>query len=320
MQKRKAEIKFAFIEGTKEMDKKLQNPVVVAILALFSCFLWGSAFPAVKTGFLWFHINGTGSQILFAGYRFFLAGIFTLLLGCILEKRFLMPKRSSGPYILGQGILQTTIQYVFYYIGMANTTGTKGAIISGSNGLIAIIAAHFILKSEKMTWRKWCGCTLGLAGIVIVNLQPGAWGSGVHLLGEGMILISAIAYGFSSITLKMISHRESPITITAYQLLVGGIVLIALGWLMGGVVTGFTIKSTALFIYMALLSTVAFSLWTLLLKYNAVGKISIYTCAIPIFGVLLSGLLLGESILEFKNLVALMLVSGGVVVINRASS
>lgn len=57
------------------MDEKLQKPVVVAILALIACFLWGSAFPCVKTGYEWFHVEGVGSQILFAGYRFFLAGV-----------------------------------------------------------------------------------------------------------------------------------------------------------------------------------------------------------------------------------------------------
>jgi len=301
------------------MDKKLQKPAVVTALALLSCFFWGSAFPCIKIGYQWFRIEGAGSQILFAGYRFFLSGLFTFLIGCIIEKRILTLKRSSIPYIFGQGILQTTVQYIFYYIGMANTTGVKGAIISGSNGLISIVAAHFILKSEKMTWKKWMGCILGLTGVVVVNLTRGAWGEGPRLMGEGMVLISAAAYGISSVMLKLISHRESPIAITAYQLLFGSTVLIVIGWLMGGEVTGFTVKSTALFLYMALLSTAAFSLWTLLLKHNPVGRVSVFTFMIPVFGMFLSGLLLGEQIFSLKNLMGLLLVSGGIIVVNRNS-
>jgi len=298
------------------MGLKLQKPAVVTILALVSCFLWGSAFPCVKIGYEWFHIKGTANQILFAGYRFFLAGVFTFIIGSILEKRILMMKKSSFLCILGQGVLQTTIQYFFFYIGLANTTGAKGSIISGSNGLISIIAAHFMLKSEKMTRKKWIGCILGLAGVVVVNLSPGAWGEGFNPMGEGLIVICAVSYGISSITLKKISHRESPMTITAYQLLLGSSLLIAAGWLLGGEVHGFTIKSTFLFLYLALLSTGAFSIWTVLMKYNPVGRVSIYIFSVPIFGVVLSGLLLGEQILSVKNLTALVLVSIGILIVN----
>ena len=298
------------------MEKKLQKPAVVGMLALISCFLWGSAFPCVKIGYEWFGIKGVASQVLFAGYRFFLAGVLTFIIGSIIEKRFLTMKKSSFPYILGQGVLQTTIQYFFFYIGLANTTGSKGSIISGSNGLISIIIAHFMLKSEKLTWRKWTGCMLGLAGVVVVNLSPGSWGEGFHLAGEGMIFICAFSYGFSSITLKLISNRESPFTITAYQLIFGSVILIGAGWIMGGTVSGFTVKSTLLFLYMALLSTIAFSLWTILLKYNPVGRVSIYIFSVPIFGVALSAIILGEQIFTIKNLLALILVSGGILAVN----
>ena len=90
-----------------------------------------------------------------------------------------------------------------------------------------------------------------------------------------------------------------------------------IGWLLHGDVGVFTWKSAALLFYMALLSTVAFSLWTLLLKYNPVGKVAVYGFTIPIFGVLLSGILLGETIFSVKYLAALLFVSGGVILVNR---
>ena len=80
-----------------EKDKNARiftNPFVRSILALFCCLLWGSAFPCVKVGYEWLAIHDAGSQILFAGYRFFLAGIFTFLLGCAAEKRGMVPKRA----------------------------------------------------------------------------------------------------------------------------------------------------------------------------------------------------------------------------------
>ena len=120
--------------------------------------LWGSAFPCVKIGYELLQIKTTGSQILFAGYRFFGAGILTFLMGCIIEKRVLTLKKSAIPYVAGIGIFQTTLQYIFFYIGMANTTGVKGSVINASNAFVSIIVAHFLVKGERMTWKKAFGC------------------------------------------------------------------------------------------------------------------------------------------------------------------
>ena len=299
------------------MAGKIQNPPAVCALALLCCALWGSAFPCIKLGYEWLDIEGTGSQILFAGYRFFLSGIFTFVIGCVIERKFLTMKRSSVWHIFRQGLLQTTVQYVCFYIGLAYATGAKSSIINASQGFVAIIASHFMLKSEKMTWKKAAGCVLGLTGVVVVNLAPGAWGSGFSLKGEGMIVLCTVVYGISMVLLKMISDEESPMTITAYQTLMGGTLLVLAGAASGGHVGGFTAKSVILLIYMALLSTAAFSIWTILMKYNPVGKVAVYTFTIPIFGVALSGLLLGEQVLEMKNLIALVLVSAGIIIVNK---
>ena len=299
------------------MERFYQNTVTRTILALMCCALWGSAFPCVKIGYELFQIEGSGSQILFAGYRFFLAGVFTFILACVLEKGVITMKRSSVPYVFGQGLLQTTIQYVCFYIGLAHTTGAKGSVINASNAFFSIIAAHFLMKSEKLTWKKVAGCLVGFAGIIIINLEPGAWSSGFSLIGEGMVLVCAFSYGISSVTLKMISDREKPVTITAYQLLFGGAVLILIGAVSGGTVQGFTAKSTLLLLYMSLLSTVAFSIWAELLKYNSVGKVAIFGFSIPVFGVALSAVFLGEQVVSVKNLIALVCVSVGIIIINR---
>ena len=299
------------------MALKIQKPAIVCALSLLCCALWGSAFPCIKLGYAWLDIEGTGSQILFAGYRFFLSGLFTFVIGCIVERRFLTMKRSSVWHIFRQGLLQTTIQYVCFYIGLAYATGAKSSIINASQGFVAIIAAHFMIRSEKMTWQKGIGCILGFAGVIAVNLSPGAWGEGFTLQGEGMILLCTVVYGISMVFLKLISDEESPMTITAYQTLMGGALLIVIGLALGGHVEGFTVKSILLLIYMALLSTAAFSIWTILMKYNPVGNVAIYTFTIPVFGVALSGLILGEEVLSLKNLAALLLVSIGIIIVNR---
>lgn len=292
----------------------LTKPSVRCMLALLSCALWGAAFPSIKIGYEWLEITDVGGQILFAGYRFFLAGIITFAVGCILEKRLMKIEKQSIPHAMGIGLLQTTVQYVCFYIGMSYITGSKGAIINSASTFAAIILAHFLIKGERLTLRKGLGCIIGFAGVIIVNL--GGLGGEVTFLGEGMVLLCAIAYGVSSTFLKMMSHRGTPMAITAYQLLFGGALLIIIGIAAGGWITGFELKSVILLIFMAVISSVGFSIWTALLKHNPVGKVAIFGFSIPVFGVIQSAIFLGEAIFTLKSLGALLFVSIGIIIVN----
>ena len=64
----------------------------------------------------------------------------------------------------------------------------------------------------------------------------------------------------------------------------------------------------------------AFAIWTVLLKYNRVGQVSIFNFLIPVFGAVLSAIFLGESILELKNVVALGLVCLGIFLVTQERS
>ena len=296
------------------MERILKKPSVRCILALLCCALWGSAFPCIKIGYAWLDIQSAASQILFAGYRFFLAGLMTFGAACIFEKRLVTIKRESVPHVLGIGFLQTTVQYVCFYIGMSHVTGTKGSIINASSAFFSILLAHFIIKGEKIDWKKGTGCLIGFAGVVLINL--GGISGGFSLMGEGMIFICTAVYGACSVLMKLISHRASPMALTAWQLLFGGFLLVVIGIGAGGHISGFDGKSILLLIYMAVISAAGFSIWTGLLKYNPVGKVAVFGFSIPVFGVLLSGLILGERLLSFKTLLALLCVSAGILVVN----
>lgn len=269
-----------------------------------------------------FHIQSgdIGSQILFAGYRFTLAGVLAWLISSVSTKKPAVPKKEIWGKVLLLGLIQTTIQYVFYYIGLSNTTGVKGSIITASNSFFSILLAHFMIKGEKMTVRKSIGCLLGFVGVVLINFSSEGFAGGFSLLGEGFVLISCFAYALAAVYVKTFTNKDNPITITAYQLLIGGILLIVLGFAMGGEVHGFTLKSSLLMFYMGIISSVAYSIWTLLLKYNPVGKVSIYGFMNPVFGVILSAIFLGESAFTLQNLGALVLVSLGIIVVNRQTS
>lgn len=72
--------------------------MVVCLLALVCCLLWGSAFPCIKIGYGLFGIaaDDRASQILFAGLRFTLAGLLAILFGSLFNRRFLKPQNPPG--------------------------------------------------------------------------------------------------------------------------------------------------------------------------------------------------------------------------------
>ena len=307
-----------------QQKNTLTESWVVCLLAMVCCLLWGSAFPCIKIGYRLFSIpaDSTGSQILFAGYRFTLAGILALLIGSFLNRRFLIPKRTSWGMVIRLGLVQTVLQYLLFYIGLANTTGVKSSIIEASNVFLAILCACLITRTEKLNASKISGCVLGFAGVVLINLNGSGFEGGLRLSGEGAIFGSAAAYAVSSVMIKSYSFRENQVTLSGWQFLFGGLVLIVAGLGMGGEITGFTPASTSLLLYLSLVSAVAYSLWGTLLKYNPVAKVSVYGFMNPVCGVLLSALLLGESSQAFgpAGFIALLLVCAGIYIVNRSNT
>ena len=293
---------------------------VVCLLAMVCCALWGSAFPCIKVGYRLFQIDSadTATQILFAGCRFTIAGIMVILFGSILQGRFLKPGKGDLPRIGKICLLQTVIQYFFFYVGLANTTGVKASIIEGVNVFVAVLVASLLFQQEKLTGKKIVGCLIGFAGVVIVNLG-GSMDMGFRLTGEGFIFLSTVAYAFSSVFLKRYSKDENPVLLSGYQFITGGIIMCVIGLLMGGKVHGFAATSTGMLVYLAVVSAVAYSLWGILLKYNPVSKVAVFGFMNPVFGVILSALLLGEGAQAagVKSLIALLLVSIGIYVVNK---
>lgn len=298
----------------------LTNTACVTILAALCCLLWGSAFPCIKIGYKLFAIESgdAATQILFAGLRFTLAGILTTIFGSLGAKKLLIPKKTSLPLVLKLCLFQTILQYIFFYIGLAHTTGVKASIIEGSNVFFAILTAALIFRLEKLTVKKVVGCLLGFSGVVLVNLTGSELGS-LNLTGDGFILFSAIAYAVSSALIKIYSERENPVTLSGWQFLTGGIIMMIVGGLLGGKIPQVTLPALSMLFYLAFVSAFSYSLWGILLKYNPVSKITIIGFSNPVFGVILSAVLLneGSQAASFTVLAALLLVCAGIYTVNK---
>lgn len=299
----------------------LTKTIVVWFLAMICCALWGSAFPVIKIGYRLVSVENsdTAAQILFAGCRFAMAGLLTVLIGSLLNRKCLLPTRQTFPMVLKLSLFQTIIQYLFFYIGVAHTAGVKGSIINASNVFFAILVSSLIFKQEVLSARKLLGCAVGFAGVVLINLNGGSMDMSMSLYGEGFVMLSAVSYAISSSMIKNFSQKENPVTLSGWQFFVGGLVMILCGWCMGGRLVLDSPAAFGVLLYLAFLSAVAYSLWGILLKYNPVSKVAMFGFMNPMFGVLFSAWLLGESSEAFgiRGITALLLVCAGICIVNR---
>ncbi len=296
-----------------------RTPVLVAV-ALFCCALWGSAHTMIKVGANAFGINQTHapSMILFAGMRFFLAGWLTLLFGSIIEKRWLGLKRQSILPVAKLSMAQTVGQYVLFYIGLGMTSSVRSSIMNGAAVFVTLLVATLIFRTEKLTLKKSIGSLLAVAGVIIMNVSGDA--AAGSILGDALLLGSTFAYAMSTAMIKKYSEKEDPVTLSGWQFIIGGAVMIAVGIILGGKVESVSVTAELALLYLGFLSAAAYSLWGVLLKYNPVSNVVVFSGTTPLFGVLISAILPENrgNIFSFVNLVALVAVCVGTVIVNTA--
>lgn len=302
-------------------DSILTKTWAVVALATISCALWGSAFAFVKTGYELFQIpsSSPASQLLFAGMRFSLAGVFVLVGTAIARRKLPLPTKADLVPILLLGLSQTTLQYAPFYMGLANASGTSSALVQGTSAFVQIVLATLIFKQEQLTTRKLLGCVLGVGGVVLVTLRGGGSMGSWSLGGEGLIFAAVVAGGCAACFMRQFGVKGDPLLLTGWQFLVGGSALATIGLALGGGVGACPPQALVVLAYLGMLSAVAFSLWSLLLKHNPVSRVAVYRPFIPIFGVAFSIVFLGEAVPMAQVpllILALALIVIGTVVVN----
>ncbi len=310
------------------MSKKVlwTNKIFVAVMAVIACVLWGSAFPVLKVTYQELELapGDITARLVLAGIRFFLAA---LLLFFVLKFLLRLPiglgRRWWRPLIL-LGLSQTGLQYFFFYNGLAFTGGIKSAVLNAVGNFLVVIVAHFIYADDRLNWGKVVGLATGFAGIILVNWQGGLGGGfwDLSFRGEGFILLSGLAGVYGTFQAKKLARDLHPVVINAYQLLFGSLVLLAAGFVpdLGASYAAVFAEGTTLFwsllLYSAFLSAAAFSIWYTLLQYNKAGEVTLYRFMIPISGSVLSVLILPNEQFTGAILFALLLVAGGLVIVN----
>ena len=288
----------------------------VALLALTAAVAWGWAYPLIKLGFDEFGITKemTASKMLFAGVRFTLSGLIVLAIAKAKGVSLKVNRASGMAYILGYALLNTTIHYAFFYIGLSHSEGARAAILNSLGVFTLVLLACAFFKSDRLTTYKILGCVIGFVGILVLNVG-GETGGGFTFMGDGMIILNAMCSAFAGLMTRGLGRHANVFAATGYSLAFGGVMLLLPGLLMGGTLPFVTSAGIGILFLLICISTLGFTLYNKLLSCNPVGKVAIFNSLIPVVGAVTSCLCLGEPF-YWKYAVAALLAMTGIYIIN----
>ena len=296
-----------------------RNEKLRPLLAILCALGWSLAYPFIKLGYGELQIDSVdlGSKILFAGIRFFAAGLLVLAFSA-LQKRKLAVTRKEVPWLTLFALVNTALHYLFSYIGLSYIPSARSTILDSMGSFFLIILSGLFLEDDTFSVKKIAGCLLGFCGILTISITPGGGlFSGISFLGDGMILLNACCAAGGGILTRFISKKMDMMTATGYGMSAGGLMLLLVG-LMVGVRQPWNLSLwgvTILFV-LVLISAVCFGIYNMLLANHPISKVAIYNSLIPVFGVMFSSLLLKEPF-SWQYILAAGLTAAGVYVVNR---
>jgi drug/metabolite transporter (DMT)-like permease len=275
----------------------------LAGIGLMFAVLWASASAATKIALQ------SAQPFVIAVARFFIAGTLLLIFAHVVKK-YRLPRAIEWRFIMIYGLLNISIYLGLYVIGMQKISAGLGTLAVGMNPVMISIMAAFILK-QPIGSKTITSLLLCLSG-VMVAAYPLLKTSYASLDGILIILASMIAYSAGAIYFSKTNWNGlNLITINGWQTLLGGVFLVPLLLL--------TYKSeknrydfnfwSGTFWLILPVSIGAVQCWLYLLRVNAT-KASYWLFLCPIFGFLISSILLKEPLSWFTAVGVILVLAG----------
>ena len=289
-----------------------------AFLAIISCLLWSSAFAGVKIGLQY------ATPLQFAGTRFFISGLLVLPFALRLNPNYFTILRANLKLILLFAFLQTFLQYTLFYTGINMIPSAIAAVVIGSQPLFIALVAHFLMPGDRMTWTKTLIILFGILGVVLVSFgkDPESITGQIALLGILMMLGINVLSGFTNVLVASEKKMIPPLVISSASMIIGGVALFLFSIPFEGI--QFDPKPVNYYLslgWLSLLSAVAISIWITLLKRpgTVVSDLNLWKFLIPLFGSLLSWILLPAEHPEPITLAGMIIIASSLVILNLSA-
>lgn len=216
------------------------------------------------------------------------------------------------------GLTGVCINQLLFIKGLTLTSTIHAALLILVTPIMVTVFALWVLR-ERFTLYKALGLALGIGGASFLILQrEGGQHASNYLLGDGLIVMNAIAYAVYFILVKPLMNEYSSLHVTRWVFTIGFFMLLPFGWQQTAAVEWqqFHWQQLAALLYVSVLGTF------LAYYFNAYGIQKLgasvtgaYIYTQPVFAVLIAVFFLSED-LTWQKLVAAMLIFTGVYFVN----
>jgi drug/metabolite transporter (DMT)-like permease len=277
---------------------------------LFSalCIVWGLTWVPLRIGTI------AIPPLLFAASRFLAAG---LVLGGIGYSfgRLKLPAPSAIPRLIGIALFTVTLSYGPIFWGIARVDSGLAAVVNLSLIPISLIAAEALLEKRHPQPRQLLACTVGLPGLMLLFM-----GSAGDTRLEGIIAIAVgtLSYGLGSVLSRRVPTQPSPVVVSAFCNVVGGLLLglwaIALHETSTFDRAAITTAVIYSWLFLVMFGTIfGFTVYLHLLRVWGSGRAGMYAFLSPIVAVIVGAIALQETItLKDGFGMALMLIGAAI--------
>ena len=274
-------------------------------------FIWASAFFNIKIA------TYSYGPLTIAFLRIFLGAIPVILL-CYIKKIKIEAFSQDWYWFASIGIINLVIPFFLIAYGVKNVQSNLAAILMASTPLSATLLAHIFTKNEKINLIKSMGVLIGFSGIVFL-FSDNILINKNNFISALLILCGSTFYVIGGLLTLKISNKKNE-NVTASILIWGTLVLLPFSlfiekpWLLSP-----RLDSTISLLYLGVFSTgIAWLLRFYILKHNGLVFQSQVAYLIPIFGVILGFLILGELITP-KVIISLLAVIIGIYIVKKGS-
>ena len=251
-----------------------------------------------------------------AGLRSAIAIVPVLALALIFRRR-LSISDGSLPWGVFTGVL-FALEFLLLFLALDYSTVARVSMLFYTMPVWMTIAAHFLIPAERLNTVRVLGLAVAVAGLAVAM-----WGRGEGenlLLGDIYCIAAAMIWAAIGLVARLTPmNRSAPEMQLLYQLVVSALVLLPLSYLIGDQVRDLHLEHWWILVFQSIVVVgFGFSTWFWVLSKYPSSDMASFGFLAPVFGVMLGWLLLGEE-LSIWIIVALVLVSCGIVLINRKS-
>jgi drug/metabolite transporter (DMT)-like permease len=213
-------------------------------------------------------------------------------------------------------------EFGLIYVGLEYTLASRTYVLVYTAPFFVAVGAHFFLKGDRLNRWKTAGLILAFAGVVVLFMKDLGSFSFRTLPGDLMVLAAGALWGCTTVYLKKyLAHRTVPLQTLFYQVFFSAPPLFLMSILLEdpivpniSLATGFSV-----FYQCIIVAFLSYLVWFELIHRYPVSLLHAFTFFTPVFGVFLSGALILGEIISPGIVVALTLVSLGMILVNRKS-